>query len=44
MNSSDELLAVRAAELYYDEGRTQDEIGAALRSFVKSISLIFDSS
>lgn len=30
MNSSDELLAVRAAELYYDEGRTQDEIGAAL--------------
>ena len=30
MNSSDELLAVRASELYYDEGRTQDEIGAAL--------------
>ena len=30
MNSSDELLAVRAAELYYDEGRTQDEIGAVL--------------
>ncbi|GAB3805944.1 sugar-binding transcriptional regulator [Humibacter antri] len=30
MNSSDELLAVRAAELYYDEGRTQDDIGAAL--------------
>ena len=30
MNTSDELLAVRAAELYYDEGRTQDEIGAVL--------------
>lgn len=26
----DELLAVRAAELYYDEGKTQDEIGALL--------------
>jgi len=26
----DELLAVRAAELYYDEGKTQDEVGALL--------------
>jgi deoxyribonucleoside regulator len=27
---SDELLTVRAAELYYDENKTQDEIGALL--------------
>ncbi|MBD8103361.1 MULTISPECIES: sugar-binding transcriptional regulator [Plantibacter] len=30
MIESDELLAVRAAELYYDETKTQDEIGALL--------------
>lgn len=29
-DDSDELLAVRAAELYYDESLTQDEIGARL--------------
>ena len=28
---SEELLAVRAAELYYEENKTQDEIGAILR-------------
>lgn len=28
--SSDDLLAVRVAELYYDQNRTQDEIGAEL--------------
>lgn len=28
----DELLMVRAAELYYEEGKTQDEIGALLRT------------
>ncbi len=27
----DELLSVRVAELYYDEGKTQDEIGALLK-------------
>src|SRR4051795_132127 len=27
----DELLAVRAAELYYDDNKTQDEVGALLR-------------
>lgn len=27
---SDELLSIRAAELYYDEGKTQDEVGAIL--------------
>ncbi|HEV7565662.1 MAG TPA: sugar-binding domain-containing protein [Microbacteriaceae bacterium] len=30
MNDSDEILAVKAAELYYEAGKTQDEIGAAL--------------
>jgi deoxyribonucleoside regulator len=30
MLEEDELLAVRAAELYYDEGKTQDEVGALL--------------
>lgn len=30
LNSDDELLAVKAAELYYDENKTQDEIGALL--------------
>jgi len=30
MNHRDEILAVRAAELYYDEAKTQDEIGALL--------------
>ncbi|MGG7464481.1 sugar-binding transcriptional regulator [Plantibacter sp. YIM 135347] len=30
MIESDELLAVRAAELYYDETKTQDEIGGLL--------------
>lgn len=30
MSDTDELLSVRAAELYYDENLTQDEIGAAL--------------
>jgi len=29
--AADELLAVRAAELYYEENKTQDEIGAILR-------------
>src|SRR5690606_7391849 len=29
---SDELLMVRAAELYYEDGKTQDEIGALLRT------------
>ena len=27
----DELLSIRAAELYYEENKTQDEIGQALR-------------
>ncbi len=31
MNDSDEILAVKAAELYYQAGKTQDEIGVALR-------------
>ncbi|WP_413317269.1 sugar-binding domain-containing protein [Agrococcus sp. 1P02AA] len=31
MNEETELLAVRAAELYYEDGKTQDEIGAILR-------------
>ncbi|MGN6325507.1 sugar-binding transcriptional regulator [Pseudolysinimonas sp.] len=30
MLEEDELLAVRAAELYYDEGKTQDEVGVLL--------------
>jgi deoxyribonucleoside regulator len=30
MNDSDEILAVKAAELYYQAGKTQDEIGLAL--------------
>ncbi|HWM34560.1 MAG TPA: sugar-binding transcriptional regulator [Pseudolysinimonas sp.] len=30
MDRDDELLAVRVAELYYDEDKTQDEIGALL--------------
>ena len=30
MDEIDELLSVRAAELYYDENKTQDEIGALL--------------
>lgn len=30
MKVDDELLAVRAAELYYEDGKTQDEIGAML--------------
>ena len=30
MNNDDELLAVKAAELYYDENKTQGEIGALL--------------
>jgi deoxyribonucleoside regulator len=30
VNLDDELLSVRAAELYYDEDKTQDEIGAIL--------------
>ena len=30
MNDSDEILAVKAAELYYEAGKTQDEIGLAL--------------
>lgn len=30
MDRDDELLAVRVAELYYDENKTQDEIGALL--------------
>ncbi|GAB2521418.1 sugar-binding transcriptional regulator [Paramicrobacterium agarici] len=28
--ADDELLSIRAAELYYDEGKTQDEVGAIL--------------
>ncbi|MEO6826569.1 MAG: sugar-binding transcriptional regulator [Microbacteriaceae bacterium] len=31
MTDSDELLAIRAAELYYDDDKTQDEIGTLLR-------------
>lgn len=31
MKADDELLAVRAAELYYEDGKTQDEIGAILQ-------------
>jgi len=31
MLQEEELLAVRAAELYYDEGKTQDEVGALLK-------------
>lgn len=31
MNEANELLAVRVAELYYDEDKTQDEIGSLLR-------------
>lgn len=31
MNRDDELLAVRVSELYYDENKTQDEIGGLLR-------------
>lgn len=31
MSPDDELLAVRAAELYYEDGKTQDEIGAMLQ-------------
>ena len=30
LNDSDEILAVKAAELYYEAGKTQDEIGVAL--------------
>jgi deoxyribonucleoside regulator len=30
MNDTDEILAVKAAELYYQAGKTQDEIGVAL--------------
>ncbi len=30
MNDTDEILAVKAAELYYEAGKTQDEIGLAL--------------
>ena len=30
MTADDELLSVRVAELYYDENKTQDEIGALL--------------
>ena len=30
MDPDDELLAVRVAELYYDEDKTQDEIGGLL--------------
>ncbi|QWT22702.1 sugar-binding transcriptional regulator [Subtercola sp. PAMC28395] len=30
MNADDELLAVKAAELYYEDDKTQDEIGALL--------------
>lgn len=30
VDESDEILAVRAAELYYDDGKTQDEVGAIL--------------
>ena len=28
---SDELLSIRAAELYYEDDKTQDEIGSILR-------------
>src|SRR4051795_8168641 len=31
MIESDELLSIRAAELYYEEDKTQDEIGQVLR-------------
>ena len=31
MIESDELLSIRAAELYYEEDKTQDEIGSILR-------------
>ena len=31
MDEIDELLSIRAAELYYEENKTQDEIGQALR-------------
>ena len=31
MDETDELLSIRAAELYYEENKTQDEIGQALR-------------
>lgn len=31
MTDADELLSIRAAELYYDENKTQDEIGTLLR-------------
>ena len=31
MIESDELLSIRAAELYYEEDKTQDEIGTILR-------------
>ncbi|MCB1298912.1 MAG: hypothetical protein KDB08_08025, partial [Microthrixaceae bacterium] len=30
MSAHDELLAIRAAELYYQEHKTQDEVGAIL--------------
>ena len=30
MIAEEEMLAVRAAELYYDENKTQDEIGSLL--------------
>ena len=32
MDTVDELLSIRAAELYYEEDKTQDEIGSILRS------------
>ena len=31
MSETDELLSIRAAELYYEENKTQDEIGSILR-------------
>ncbi len=31
VNDTDELLSIRAAELYYEENKTQDEIGSILR-------------
>ena len=31
MIDTDELLSIRAAELYYEENKTQDEIGSILR-------------
>ena len=31
MSDIDELLSIRAAELYYEENQTQDEIGVILR-------------